>query len=168
MLQYYGTKLIAAKPMTRQEYNDFRKWSLPSAENGADEGYLVEYLDGGKPNVDGYAGYVSWSPKEQFQAAYQSIDALIFGHAVVALKDGKKVARAGWNCKGMFLYHVPASNYKAQTDAAKEHFGEFVPYGAYIAMKTAQGNVVPWLASQTDVLADDWTIVESVAVSQVA
>ena len=46
------------------------------------------------------------------------------------------------------------------TDVAKEAFGgEKVPYGAYIAMKTAQGNVVPWLASQTDMLADDWYIV---------
>lgn len=86
---------------------------------------------------------------------------LNFGDAVTALKDGKKVARSGWNGKGMFLYHVPANNYKATTDVAKKEWGEdaFVPYGAYIAMKTAQNNVVPWLASQTDVLAEDWEIV---------
>lgn len=167
---YYGTKRIAAKPMTRLEYNQFRGWELPNNENGADEGYLVEYLDGGKPNVEGYAGYVSWSPKEQFDAAYQPTDALSFGHAVVALKEGRKVARAGWNGKGMWLYLVPANSYPAQTDAAKKYWVKrepnigtptiLVPYGAYIAMKTAQENVVPWLASQTDVLADDWQIIE--------
>jgi hypothetical protein len=82
-----------------------------------------------------------------------------FGQAIEALKSGSKVAREGWNGKGMFLYHVPAQSYPADTEVAKATFGEQVPYGAYIAMKTAQNNVVPWLASQTDVLAEDWTIV---------
>jgi hypothetical protein len=82
-----------------------------------------------------------------------------FGTALEELKAGSKVARSGWNGKGMFIYYVPAASYPAQTEIAKEHFGETVPYGAYIAMKTAQGNVVPWLASQTDVLADDWQVV---------
>jgi hypothetical protein len=84
-----------------------------------------------------------------------------FGAALFLLKDGRKVARAGWSGKGMFLYHVPANTYPAQTNAAKSYFGtEGVPYGAYIAMKTAQDNVIPWLASQTDMLAEDWVLVE--------
>lgn len=70
MLTYVGTKLVDAKPMSRLEYNQFRGWTLPESENGDDEGYLVEYLDGGKPNTSKYQGYVSWSPKEQFEAAY--------------------------------------------------------------------------------------------------
>lgn len=94
-----------------------------------------------------------------------------FGEAIKAIKTGKKVMRDGWNGKGMFLYYVPANKYPAQTDVAKAYWGErqppvgineevgpiLVPYGAYIAMKTAQDNVVPWLASQTDVLAEDWS-----------
>lgn len=94
-----------------------------------------------------------------------------FGRAIAAMKEGDKVARAGWNGKGMFLYYVPANSYPAQTEVAKEYWSKvegvkthesgvpLVPYGAYIAMKTAQENVVPWLASQTDVLAEDWQIV---------
>lgn len=95
-----------------------------------------------------------------------------FGEAIEALKAGNKVSRDGWNGKGMWLYLVPANSYPAQTQAAKDYWrdrqsplGEnevsaiMVPYGAYIAMKTAQDNVVPWLASQTDVLADDWGVV---------
>lgn len=163
MQKFYGTKQIAAKPMTRLEYNQFRGWQLPADENGADEGYLVEYLDGGKPNVEGYAGYVSWSPKKQFEAAYQPTDALSFGHAIVAIKAGHKVARAGWNGKNMFIYYVPANSYPASGNILGTMNGLFpndmVPYGAYIAMKTAQENVVPWLASQTDVLADDWCVI---------
>jgi len=57
-------------PMTRLEYNVYRGWELPEDENGADEGYLVEYLDGGEPNVEGHKGYVSWSPKAQFDKGY--------------------------------------------------------------------------------------------------
>lgn len=83
-----------------------------------------------------------------------------FGSAIDALKQGQRVARSGWNGKNMFLYYVPANKYAATTQAGKliaDEEGK-VEYGAYIAMKTAQGNVVPWLALQTDVLAEDWMI----------
>ena len=87
-----------------------------------------------------------------------------FGHAIASLKLGHSVARAGWNGKGMFLYYVPENKYPASRNEHGTMIGVFeddmVPYGAYIAMKTAQNNVVPWLASQTDVLAEDWQIVE--------
>jgi hypothetical protein len=86
-----------------------------------------------------------------------------FGLAIEAMKHGKKVARAGWNGKGMFLYYVPAASYSAKQNPLGTMVGVFpddmVPYGAYIAMKTAQDNVVPWLASQTDMLAEDWVLV---------
>lgn len=80
------------------------------------------------------------------------------GEAIESMEAGKKVAREGWNGKGMFLYLVPAASYPAQTEAAKEYFGEVVPYAPYIAMKQANGCVVPWLASQTDILASDWVV----------
>lgn len=76
------------------------------------------------------------------------------------LRQGKMLARRGWNGQGMYIYYVPAADYPAVTDIAKEQFGEMVPYGAYIAMKTANGNVVPWNPSQTCLLAGDWTLVE--------
>ena len=89
---------------------------------------------------------------------------LSFGDAVAALKQGARVAREGWNGKGMFLYYVPENKYPASRNEHGTMVGVFeddmVPYGAYLAMKTAQNNVVPWLASQTDVLAEDWQIVE--------
>ena len=89
---------------------------------------------------------------------------MAFGSAITAMKDGHRVARSGWNGKGMFLYYVPENKYPASRNEHGTMIGVFeddmVPYGAYIAMKTAQNNVVPWLASQTDVLAEDWQIVE--------
>jgi hypothetical protein len=66
-----GSKTVHFVHMTRQQYNDYRGWALPTDEDGSDEGYLVEYTDGGKPNVEGHPGYVSWSPKEVFEKAYR-------------------------------------------------------------------------------------------------
>ena len=87
-----------------------------------------------------------------------------FGYAVKMMKEGKRVSRIGWNGKGMFLYYVPENKYPASRNEHGTMIGVFendmVPYGAYIAMKTAQNNVVPWLASQTDVLAEDWVITD--------
>lgn len=161
MKRYIGTKLIAAVAMTRAAYNDFRGWALPADENGADDGYLVEYLDGGKPNVPSHAGYVSWSPKEQFDAAYRPCHEMTFGLAIEALKRGDTVARTGWNGKGMFVYLVPANAYPAQTGAAKAHFGAdaLVPYNAYMALVGVDGAVSTWVPSVTDTLAEDWAIV---------
>lgn len=73
MTRHIGTKIVDAKPMTRAVYNQLRGWDLPADENGDDEGYLVQYTDGGKPNFAGFEGYVSWSPKEQFDQAYRPL-----------------------------------------------------------------------------------------------
>ena len=72
------------------------------------------------------------------------------------------IARAGWNGKGMFVYAVPAASYPAQTGVAKKVFGEEakVEYGAYLAIKAADGKVYPWVPSQQDTFADDWEIVQ--------
>jgi hypothetical protein len=162
MKTYIGTKIVKMKPMTRAAYNAFRGWELPANERGADEGYLVEYTDGGKPNVDGHAGYVSWTPKEQADAAYRETAGLTLGLAIEAMKKGLRVARAGWNGKGMFAYLVPANAYPAQTGAAKAFFGEgaLVPYNAYMALKGADDTVSTWAPSGCDALAEDWLIIE--------
>ncbi len=68
---YVGTKYVTAKPMTRGEYNTYRGWELPVDEDGSDEGYLVEYVDGGKANHPDHAGYISWSPKDVFDRSYK-------------------------------------------------------------------------------------------------
>lgn len=77
MRRYTGTKEVNATPMTRAAYNEFRGWELPADENGDDEGYLVEYVDGGKANTTQYAGYVSWSPKDVFERAYTPIPIIV-------------------------------------------------------------------------------------------
>jgi hypothetical protein len=160
MTAYSGSKLINAKPMNRLDYNDLRGWKLPADEDGTDEGYLVEYVDGGRANTAEFKGYISWSPKEVFEKAYRCSGEMTFGDAIYRLKAGFKMARKGWNGKGMFLYYVAANSYPVSgnpNSAVKGLFdNDMVPYGAYIAMKTADGTVIPWLASQSDMLASDW------------
>ena len=95
--------------------------------------------------------------------------ALTFGQAIEALKQGKKVARAGWNGKGMFLFLVPGSTFKVNRAPLLGIYpeGTEVNYCSHIDMKTADDKVVPWLASQTDALAEDWDIVENLIPSSI-
>lgn len=155
---YIGTKTILARPMTRQEYNDYRGWVLPADEDGEDRGQLVEYVDGGTPNDSRHAGYISWSPNEAFDNAYRASGEMNFGHAVELLKAGRRVARTGWNGKGMFLFLVPGSTFQVNRPPLLGIYAEgtSINYQPHIDMKTAQDTVVPWLASQSDVLAEDW------------
>lgn len=68
------------------------------------------------------------------------------GEAVKLMRDGKRVARAGWNGKNMFL----------ELQTPDKHSKMTLPY---VYMRTAQGDLVPWLCSQTDLLATDWDVV---------
>lgn len=168
MQKYIGTKTIQAAPMNRLEYNEYRGWQLPDDEDGADEGYLVEYLDGGQANHPKHKGYISWSPKQVFEDSYRKTSGMTFGMAIEALKKGLKVARSGWNGKGMWLILVPGSeNIKpvAGTPYSKAGLIEEIQILPHIDMYTVDASgrraMLPgWLASQTDMLSADWVIVE--------
>lgn len=91
---------------------------------------------------------------------------MTFGEALEALKEGHKVARKGWNGKGMFIYltpgsQVPYSKLKPETQKALiTHDKSTVTINGHIDMKAADGSVVVgWLASQTDLLSEDWEVV---------
>lgn len=72
MCAYIGTKSVLATTMTRGEYNKYRGWQIPENEDPAEQGYLVEYVDGGKPNDERHTGYISWSPHDVFENSYKS------------------------------------------------------------------------------------------------
>lgn len=83
-----------------------------------------------------------------------------FGEAVRRAKQGKAVARLGWNGSNLYAYIVPAASYPAQTETARKTFGDMVPYRAYWALKTAQNDIATWTPSGSDTLAEDWVEVE--------
>lgn len=82
-----------------------------------------------------------------------------FSDALYAARNGQAIARNGWNGRGMYVYFVAGGIYPSKTKVATEQFGLEVPYRSYLAMKTADDEVVPWVASQTDLLAEDWEII---------
>ena len=92
---------------------------------------------------------------------------LNFGDAIKALKEGKKVARKGWNGKNMYLWLKPAVTIKAEwckdpmlKEIVDTNGGEAEALGT-ICMKTADNKILTgWLASQTDMLCEDWVVVE--------
>ena len=154
MQRFLGIKIVRAKPMTRLAYNTLRNWVVHDDENPADRGYLVEYEDGGRANHPDFEGYISWSPLDVFLNAYKPLtDGVQFGDAINALKLGARVARAGWNGKGMWLQLVPAAKYDVIFGICADN--KLLPW---IGMKTADDCFVPWLASQTDILAEDWVL----------
>lgn len=85
-----------------------------------------------------------------------------FSKALDEIKSGKRVQREGWNGKGMFLFLVAGSNFTVNREPLLSILGEgsVATYRPHIDMKDAEGKIVPWLASQTDLLADDWQIVK--------
>ena len=83
-----------------------------------------------------------------------------FGQAIEQLKLGHKVSRAGWNGKGMFLFLVPGSTFTVNRAPLLGIYpeGTQINYQPHIDMKTADGRIVPWVASQSDMLDDDWVV----------
>jgi hypothetical protein len=71
------------------------------------------------------------------------------GQSVATMREGKQVARAGWNGKGMWLFLIPAQDGEALS----------IPMQEFVVMRTVQGTLVPWVCAQTDLLATDWEIV---------
>lgn len=83
-----------------------------------------------------------------------------FSDALYHLKNGARLRRAGWNGKGMFVYLVPGSTFEVNRAPLLGILpeGTKVNYLPHLDMKTADGDFVPWLASQTDILANDWEV----------
>lgn len=155
MKQYIGTKIIEADPAHFYEVTDGPTLIQPDNEEVSEagaavisqaeygrEGYRVRYPD----------GYVSWSPKDVFEAAYRPTSGMNFGLAIEAMKKGMRVRRRGWNGKGIFI----------ELQVPDEHSKMTHPYiyidttGLQTDNPEAPKNRVPWLASQTDMLSDDW------------
>ena len=175
MNRYMGVKQVNATPMTREEYNELRGWRVPADENPDDPVYLVEYVDGGKANTEQFNGYVSWGPADVFEKSYRLIGAgMTFGMALDILKSGGRVARLGWNGKGMWLSlsgplegrRIGNESFWSSNNAryAAEQPDCAALVLPCITMKTVdssgrEGILMGWLASQTDMLAEDWVVI---------
>ena len=162
MKKYIRCHVVKAKPCTLGEWEQEtgRTWNEPDRSR-TEEGYKCDYPD----------GYSGWCPKGEFDKVSRPVDGMTFGMAIEALKNGYKVTRAGWNGKGMFLWLKPATTIKAEwckdemlKELVEANGGEILGLGT-ICMYTHDSTgrkaiLTGWLASQTDMLSDDWVIVE--------
>jgi hypothetical protein len=167
MKTYKCHKTVKAFKISKIEPARAGEHRLSSAE-GDQVLVMQAWLDKHNPAVGGYFvvykdGYESYSPAESFEDGYdEQKTGMSFGDAIEQLKSGYLVARSGWNGKDMFLLLVPGSRFQVNRHPLLGIFpeGTAVDYCPHIDMKTADGKIVPWSATQTDVLADDWLIVD--------
>lgn len=164
MKQYIGSKIVQAEPAYRftgvkPDYKapgqigneetiallEDSGWEITDKEDG----YEVVYED----------GYQSWSPKEVFEAAYRQTDGMSFGLALEACKMGKRIARKGWNGKGQYVELGVNFSYYDASGICEETHHQDIGSAALVFCGT-RGRQVGWLASQADMLADDWMIQE--------
>jgi hypothetical protein len=84
-----------------------------------------------------------------------------FGDALHFMKEGKQLARAGWNGKDMFVFLVQGSVFNVNRPPLLGIYeeGTEINYQSHVDMKTADGTIVPWLCNQSDMLANDWQVV---------
>lgn len=152
MEKYIGVKLIEAEPATLEKAEDVLQHKI-HGQSG--DGYLVKYPD----------GYQSWSPKDVFEEAYRPTNGMSFGLAIEAAKKGHKVARHGWNGKGMFVVYqkgypqgIACNNQTAE--AWGLNAGDLFRCEPYLQIKMVNGSHSMWVPSINDTLADDWMIIQ--------
>lgn len=137
MQMFIGTKIVKAEPCDSLHEGEW----VP--------GYKVRCED----------GYESWSPKDVFEEAYRPTDGMNFGLALEAAKKGKRIARAGWNGKGQWVELGKNFQYERDGEELKLTSHEDIGSQAMVFCGT-RGRQVGWLASQADMLADDWMVLD--------
>lgn len=153
------------------EWAGFWKWEDNSIKMYCKDGRVLDIRE--TEDVDYTMRFILRNDWEIVEGEVKDLDiqTFTFGEAIRRLKAGQKVARKGWNGKGMFIYltsgsKVPAVSMKPET--ANHLFGEkllecdeTVTINPHIDMKASDGTVViGWLASQADMLATDWIVAE--------
>lgn len=141
MQKYIGTKLIEAEPCPA--------WKDAGRHKTGDPGYKVRYAD----------GYESWSPKDVFEESYRCTSGMSFGLAIEAAKHGMKIKRRGWNGKNQYVELSTGISYKNAAGKIVNVDHQAIGNKAFSFVGTS-GVQMGWLASQADMLADDWEVVQ--------
>lgn len=159
MSKYIRMHKVEAEPMKFGEFKEkYPKSGGANVERGAnDDGYVIFYRGG---------EYVSWCPKKEFEDVSRPCDGMTFGEAIEAMKRGKKVARKGWNGEGQFVRFETVLAFDdgvihlEEDGAAPATESECFVFHYKNRHTGETGIQVGWLASQADMKAEDWKIVE--------
>lgn len=150
MERYIGTKIIHAEKAMRIQGKIYLPGEpIPRTMEPVEHGYKVLYED----------GYTSWSPKDVFEKAYHLCDTMPFGLAIEAAKMGFKIARQGWNGKGQYVELATRVSYSNPQGEVYNVNHKDMGNKA-LAFVGTSGIQLGWLASQADLLSEDWVIVE--------
>lgn len=151
MQRFIGTKQVKAEEMTLGEFHRQQGGQVPSDVDAGRQGFLVE---------DEITGERDWVADAEFD--FNPVNKLTFGVAAENAKKGARIARAGWNGRNMFLFYAHGKTVEVTSPPLTNIYpqGTKVRKSPYLAMKTAQNDIVPWTPSIPDSLADDWFIVE--------
>ena len=130
---------------------------MPTDEDPTEIGRIVEYPqpEGKLGNHPKHVGYISWSPKFAFDAAYRPTKGLTFGEAIEGLKKGNRVCREGWNGNRMYAFLIKSGEWTF-TNGVNDNF----PCREMMGLKTAQEDIAAWAPSGSDALAEQWIILD--------
>lgn len=150
MKRYIDIKLVQAEPAYLLDKKTVQPatWPIPEGST-AEEGYAVLNPDGS----------MVWTAKEEFEAACRPADAMTFGQAIEAAKNGKRISRAGWNGKSQYVELATGIGYVGADGKTVNAEHAAIGNKAFAFVGTS-GVQMGWLASQADMLAEDWQIVE--------
>lgn len=145
--QFLGVKIVGARPMTREQFEALHERNVGGGIYG--DGYEVTYEN----------DYRAWSPKDVFDAAYRPVSGLTYGLALEAKRMGKKVARAGWNGKGMWVRRIDLySDSEFRVREVEPCTGTFMPF--FVIYTPWDGKLNTWVPSISDTQAEDWQIID--------
>ena len=158
MQKYIRSHIVEAKPCTLGEWEQEtgRTWNEPDRPR-TEEGYKCDYP----------SGYSGWCPKGEFDKVSHPIDGMTFGQAIDTCRyTGAKIQRKNWNGEGQFVRYEET----LVSEDGKLHLSEENAPGAsvsscfvfhFVNRKTGETGVqVGWLASQADMAASDWIILD--------
>lgn len=149
MMQYIGMEAVHAKAESRV---NGKTWSageeIPSGAK-LERGYRIMHAD----------GHESWLPIDAFEKVYRPADGLTFGLAIEAMKKGLKVRRRGWNGKNQYIELASGISYKNPEGIVVNAQHDAIGNQA-VAFCGTSGVQMGWLASQADMLSEDWEVVE--------
>ena len=154
-LMFVRQNIVEAIPMTRREYVESRGWTLPENENPDEMVYKVIYAD----------GYVSMCPKDKFDArSIECGEATVpFGYAIAECQyHGKRIARVGWNGEDQYVEFATCN---ATVQDAPDKSPRMESSDAFVFhfrnRKTGETGIqIGWLASQADMKAKDWIVLD--------
>lgn len=149
------TKPCRSMPMTLGQYNRLQGWDMPKDQDPETKGYLVKHPTNGLSNHPKFKEYITWVPEDLYESNHHTDGNLTYGDALVLIKSGERLMRAGWNGKNMFV-QLQAGSFLTEI-VNGVHVDMFLGDHTVLVNLNSKTSSV-WVPSPTDHLAEDWSV----------